>query len=64
MKYAAASNSNFGSGSRSRHSITTSPKIYRIMSVIVKKPYRELNDLQHLHHFSVSPRPIWVIKFR
>ena len=30
----------------------------------MKKPYRELNDLQHLHHFSVSPRPIWVIKFR
>jgi len=30
----------------------------------VKKPYRELNDLQHLHKISVSKLPIWVVKFR
>ena len=41
-----------------------SSKVLRLQSQIVKKPYRELTDLQHLHHFKVSEEPIWVVKFR
>ena len=40
------------------------PSIFRMQSVTYKKPYRELNDLQNLHNFQVSEKPIWVVKFR
>lgn len=38
--------------------------IKRLTSTSVKKSYRELNDLQHLHTISASQKPIWVVKFR
>ena len=40
------------------------PTINRLTSTTVRKPYRELNDLQRLHTFSASQLPIWVVKFR
>ena len=46
------------------HRSRPEPPIKRLSSATVKKSYRELNDLQHLHKISVSELPIWVVKIR